>query len=213
MRATLHAQPIAIVRSRAIPVRFRAIPAICMTHDDTSEFIIWNIQRPSFILVLFLATGMIAQSPSVTPGTANQAEAPLDFVCPMHPDVHMPHPGHCPRCGMALVANLPDRVEYPLRLAVRPSAPKPGQDLQLAFTVFDPKTERPVTDFQTMHEKLYHLFIVSQDLDYFRHDHPELGTDGVFHFSTALRKPGMYRILSDFYPTGGTPQLIVKTLL
>src|SRR5215471_15857787 len=95
----------------------RAIPA---THDDTSEFIIWNIQRPSFILVLFLAIGMVAQSPSVTPGTANQAEAPLDFVCPMHPDVHMQHPGHCPRCGMALVANLPDRVEYPLRLAVRP---------------------------------------------------------------------------------------------
>jgi hypothetical protein len=114
---------------------------------------------------------------------------------------------------MALVANLPDRVEYPLRLAVRPSAPKPGQDLQLAFTVFDPKTGKLIADFQTMHEKLYHLFIVSQDLQYFRHDHPELGTDGTFHFNTVLPKPGMYRILSDFYPTGGTPQLIVKTLL
>jgi hypothetical protein len=125
----------------------------------------------------------------------------------------MPHPGHCPRCGMALVANLPDRVEYQLKLAVRPPAPSAGQDLQLAFTVFDPRTGKPVSDFQTMHEKLYHLFIVSQDLQYFRHDHPDLGPDGEFHFHTALPKPGMYRVLSDFYPTGGTPQLIVKTLM
>jgi hypothetical protein len=114
---------------------------------------------------------------------------------------------------MALVANLPDRIEYPLKLAVRPSAPKPGQGLQLAFTVFDPRTDKRITDFQTMHEKLYHLFIVSQDLQYFRHDHPELGSDGRFHFRTVLPKPGMYRVLSDFYPTGGTPQLIVKTLM
>jgi len=193
-----------------------AMTAMTSDHGDcgrSAGFIIPTIPRPAFILVLFLAIGMIAQSPSVTPGTANQAEAPLDFVCPMHPDVHMPHPGHCPRCGMALVANLPDRVEYPLRLAVRPSAPKPEQDLQLAFTVFDPKTGKLVADFQTMHEKLYHLFIVSQDLQYFRHAHPELGADGTFHFNTVLPKPGMYRILSDFYPTGGTPQLIVKTLL
>ncbi len=125
----------------------------------------------------------------------------------------MPHPGHCPRCGMALVANLPDRIEYPLKMAVRPPAPKAGQDLQLSFTVLDPKTQKQVTDFQTMHEKLYHLFIVSQDLEYFRHDHPELGADGTFHFNTVLPKPGMYRILSDFYPTGGTPQLIVRTLM
>jgi hypothetical protein len=156
---------------------------------------------------------MMAQSPSVAPGSATQPAEILDFVCPMHLDVHMPHPGHCPRCGMALVANLPDRVEYPLKLAIRPLAPKAGQNLQLAFTVIDPKTEKQVTDFQTMHEKLYHLFIVSQDLEYFRHDHPELGADGAFHFTTVLPKPGMYRVLSDFYPTGGTPQLIVKTLM
>lgn len=155
---------------------------------------------------------MVAQSPSA-PTQANQVEAPVDFVCPMHPDVHMPHPGHCPRCGMALVANLPDRIEYPLKLTVHPSAPKPGQDLQLDFTVFDPKTEKQVTDFQTMHEKLYHLFIVSQDLQYFRHDHPEPRSDGTFHFHAVLPKGGMYRVLSDFYPTGGTPQLIVKTLM
>src|SRR5262249_49733867 len=123
-----------------------------MTSDDgdferSAGFIISAIPRPAFILVLFLAIGMISKSPSVSPKPENQSEAPIAFVLPMHPDVHMPHPGHCPRCGMALVANLPDRVEYPLKLAVRPPAPKHGQDLQLAFTVIDPKTEKPVADF------------------------------------------------------------------
>lgn len=131
----------------------------------------------------------------------------------MHPDVHSSQPGYCPRCGMQLVANLPDRIEYPLKIELHPSAPRAGKDLQFAFTVMDPKTGRPVTDFQVMHEKLFHLFIVSQDLKYFRHDHPEPQPDGVFQFNANLPKPGMYRILSDFYPTGGTPQLIVKTVI
>jgi hypothetical protein len=114
---------------------------------------------------------------------------------------------------MELVANLPDRIEYGLRLALHPLPPRPGKDIQLAFTVLDPKTGELVTDYQVIHEKLYHLFIVSQDLKYFRHDHPEQGTDGVFRFHANLPRPGMYRILSDFYPTGGTPQLIVKSLI
>src|SRR5262245_3280637 len=67
MRPILHGPPNAIIRSRAIPrdLGDPLIPAIPMTHDDTSEFIIWNIQHPAFILVVFLAIGMIAQSPSV----------------------------------------------------------------------------------------------------------------------------------------------------
>ena len=114
---------------------------------------------------------------------------------------------------MKLVANLPERLEYPLKLEVNPRAPQAGKDLELAFTVYDPVNRRPVTDFQVMHEKLYHLFIVSQDLKYFVHDHPVQGRDGIFRYKTNLPEAGMYRILSDFYPTGGTPQLIVKSIV
>jgi hypothetical protein len=114
---------------------------------------------------------------------------------------------------MKLVANLPDRVEYPVALTLEPKHPRPGEDLQLAFRVFDPKTRKQVTDFQVIHEKAYHLFIVSQDLEYFVHGHPDQGPDSAFRLHTVLPKPGMYRVLSDFYPTGGTPQLIVKSLV
>jgi hypothetical protein len=131
----------------------------------------------------------------------------------MHPDVRSLKPGVCPRCGMTLVANLPDRVEYPLRMMIAPTPPRAGKDVQFTFTVLDPKTGQRVNDFQVMHEKLYHLFIVSQDLQYFVHDHPEKDPEGTFRFHTVLPRPGMYRVLSDFYPTGGTPQLIVKTVV
>lgn len=131
----------------------------------------------------------------------------------MHADVRSPLPGTCPRCGMKLVANLPDRIEYGLKLALHPQAPRPGNQVEFVFTVVDPKTGKQVTDFQVMHEKLYHLFIVSQDLRYFIHDHPQQGPDGNFHYRAQLPQPGMYRILSDFYPAGGTPQLLMKTVV
>jgi hypothetical protein len=162
---------------------------------------------------MLLAISLIAQEQSALPPQSSQGEVHTEFMCPMHPDVRSPHKGHCPRCGMDLVADLPDRIEYGLRLALGPAPPKAGKDIQLAFTVLDPKTGKKVTDYQVMHEKLYHLFIVSQDLEYFRHDHPEQGADGVFRFKTNLPRPGMYRILSDFYPAGGTPQLIVKSFI
>jgi hypothetical protein len=37
--------------------------------------------------------------------------------------------------------------------------------------------------------------------------------DGTFLYDMAFPKPGMYRVAGDFYPTGGTPQLIAKTVI
>src|SRR5581483_3196863 len=177
--------------------------------------IILKMDRRTFITGLAGLAGVLAQQSSRSaPRIHNtHAELPVEFICPMHPDVRSGQPGRCPRCGMDLVANLPDRVEYPLDLKLTPPGLHPGKELEMAFTVPDPKTGKQVTDFQVIHEKFYHLFVVSQDLQYFVHDHPEKGTDGVFRFKTVLPKAGMYRVLSDFYPLGETPQLIVKTIV
>src|SRR5579872_4473475 len=134
-----------------------------------SPSIIFNMERRAFIVGLAVAglgaAGATAQQKrSVQTPDTSQEEPPVEFVCPMHPDVHSSQPGLCPRCGMALVANLPDRIEYPLSLKLNPAGIRAGQELQLSFTVNDPSTGKQVTDFQVIHEKLYHLFIVSQDL-------------------------------------------------
>jgi hypothetical protein len=135
------------------------------------------------------------------------------YACPMDPDVRGHDPGTCPRCGMKLVAGIPDPVEYTMDLNVIPPAPKPLQPTRFEFIVRDPWKERPVTKFQIVHERLFHLFVVSQNMKFFVHDHPIFEKDGVFHYDLALPTPGMYRILGDFYPDGATPQLIAKTVL
>jgi len=52
---------------------------------------------------------------------------------------------------------------------------------------------------------------VSQDLEYFSHQHPELTAGGWFRLRTRLPKPGTYRLLADFDPAGGAPQLAART--
>lgn len=134
------------------------------------------------------------------------------WVCPMDPDVRSNQPGVCPRCGMKLASGVPDPVEYHMDLTTTPRAPKPLQITRLEFAVHDPWKDRPVTSFQVVHEKLFHLFVVSQDLQFFVHDHPIFEPDGSFRYDIAFPKAGMYRVLGDFYPDGATPQLIAKTV-
>jgi hypothetical protein len=153
-------------------------------------------------------------SPVALSGASQQKSATdTVYVCPMDPDVRSTSPGVCPRCGMTLVAGIPDYAsEYRMEVTVTPPAPKPGEKATLRFTIFDPWKNRRVVNFQIVHEKLFHLFLVSQDLQFFVHDHPVTNPDGSFTYDMVFPKAGMYRLLADIYPTGGTPQLIPKTL-
>jgi hypothetical protein len=135
------------------------------------------------------------------------------YICPMDPDVRSNKPGVCSRCGMKLATGIPEPVEYSMDLTVTPRAPKPQQMARLNFAVRDPWKDRPVANYQIVHEKLFHMFLVSQDLEFFVHNHPTYEPEEKdFRYDIALPKPGMYRVLGDFYPDGGTPQLITKTL-
>ncbi len=161
------------------------------------------------------AQGLI-QAPTSTP-LLPAPPAPLAspddvYVCPMDPDVRGHAPGVCPRCGMKLVAGIPESAEYNLELKLTPPAPRPLQPTELEFTIRDPWKDRPVSKFQIVHDKLFHMFIVSQDLKVFVHNHPVFQEDGRFTYQYAFPQPGLYRVLGDFYPDGSTPQLIAKSL-
>jgi len=135
------------------------------------------------------------------------------FYCPMEPDIRSNQAGKCPRCGMTLIEGVPDILEYPVDLSLDPAVPHPNELTRLTFGLIDPRTERAVRKLEVVHEKLYHVFVVSQDLSFFLHTHPERNGDEDFHLDVRLPKPGLYRVLSDFYPSGATPQLITNTLI
>jgi len=130
----------------------------------------------------------------------------------MDRDIRSKTPGVCPRCGMKLVPGIPEFREYPVVLSTEPNVLKPGQTTRLKFQVGDPETRKPVRDFEIVHEKLYHLFVISQDLSFFLHEHPEMQPDGSFEIQLSFSKPGFYRVLNDFYPASGTPQLVSSAL-
>lgn len=152
-------------------------------------------------------------SANATTTTPPAAQDDVEWVCPMDKDIREKQPGKCRRCGMTLVAGIPDEREYKVELTTQPRVLAPNEDIKLKFNVEDPDTNKTVQDFTVMHEKLYHLFLVSQDMQFFRHVHPEKQPDGSFVLDAKFPHPGLYRVLSDFYPTNGTPQLIARTVM
>lgn len=152
---------------------------------------------------------------------ASQAPAPdgglgqiTGWFCPMHP-VHTSHePGRCPICGMALVAGDPyDMSDYTLDVTTSPAAVSSGKPFRMTFKVQHPRTKEAVKNYEVVHDKRFHLFLISQDLTVFEHLHPDLQPDGSWQIDITLPKRGYYRVLSDFLPTGGSPQFLGRTLV
>ncbi len=136
-----------------------------------------------------------------------------DYTCPMHPDVHQAQEGLCPRCGMPLSSVKPSVIgEYQLKVISLPRSPKVGEKVQLRFVISEPQTGARVKRFVVNHEKLFHLFIISQDLADYQHIHPQLEPDGSFVVETVLPRTGLYKLHSDFFPIGGTSQVIHREL-
>jgi hypothetical protein len=164
---------------------------------------------------------------------ARQAQNALDataFVCPMHPDFTLDIAGKCPRCGMALVRATPfDVRDYGLEFRTRPvqkdgpyrkdrpyESPglvRAGETASWNFIIRHPGTGEEVQSLELVHERPYHLFVISQDMTHFQHIHPEQQPDKSWTIDVTLPTPGYYQVLSDFLPTGGASQLISRPLV
>jgi hypothetical protein len=142
---------------------------------------------------------------------APRVAEPEAFSCPMHLDVRSSKRGTCPRCGMDLVPAAPAiSQDFDLRLRTTPRAPLPGRKTRFEFEVFNPETGEQVRSFGLLHEKLFHLFIVSQDLADFQHIHPSFEPDGRFVIDAVLPRAGHYKVYADLYPLQGAPQVLER---
>ena len=145
---------------------------------------------------------------SITVGLAQQAAL---YYCPMHPDVTSTAAVACVRCAMAMVPGDPyDLREYLLDVQMTPRAPRPGQPVHIRFTVKHPSTRAVVSNLATVHDKPFHLFVISRDMETYDHVHPEAQPDGTYAVDVTLPRAGDYRLFSDFLPLGGSPQVISR---
>lgn len=168
-----------------------------------------------FVLIAaaVLATATFArtqQGAAVAPAVAEETA----WVCPMHSDYTADIQGTCPRCGMALVHAAPfDVRDYDLDFRTVPAVVRAGHKATLRFQVLHPGTGEVVRKFETVHERQYHLFVISQDMQHFEHIHPRELADGTWTIDLTLPKPGYYKVLSDVLPSGGSSQFIARPLV
>lgn len=78
--------------------------------------------------------------------------------------------------------------------------PQPNQDTTITVNIQD-SNGNPIDNFDDNHEKQMHMIIVSKDLSFFNHIHPEYQGKGVFTVTTQFPTGGEFEIISDFSPT------------
>ncbi len=111
------------------------------------------------------------------------------YTCPMHPEVRsMNKDDKCPKCEMNLVEMKDGSMnesqmkmyldKYSLKLTTEPQNIKTGEEVTLNFSLTNNETNQQIKDLDIVHEKILHLIIVSKNLAYFDHIHPEMNSDG-----------------------------------
>ncbi|WP_027409836.1 hypothetical protein [Anoxybacteroides tepidamans] len=80
---------------------------------------------------------------------------------------------------------------------------KSHEPTKLTIQVSD-KGGKPIQNFEIQHEKLMHLIVVSEDLSYFEHLHPEYKGNGSFTTAITFPSGGKYKLYADYVPKGGS---------
>lgn len=146
---------------------------------------------------------------------SSQAQAGMahDYTCPMHPDQHSNGPGKCPECGMDMVHTDGEKMEtYSMKHVTTPATIEAGKPFNLALTPTIVGKEGQAVALELHHEKKIHLVIVSSDLSWFAHVHPDYQASGSYDLSQTLPTGGEYFLYADYMPTGGQQQLEKFTL-
>lgn len=135
------------------------------------------------------------------------------YVCPMHPNIKVDRPGVCQTCGMTLVdvtAVVPGRHGLDVKWVAGP--PRAGESASLRLSVERPGSRERVSEFEDVHERPFHLFVVSWDLEHFAHVHPVMQPGGEMEVATVLPRAGAYQLYADFLPARGFPQLLQQSV-
>lgn len=89
-----------------------------------------------------------------------------------------------------------------------PGQPAPGEETVWHLRFRDAATNEPIRDVVLSHGKPVHLIVVSADLAWFNHLHPEPVGDGTFTLTTTVPRAGEYVLYADFESAELGPLLV-----
>jgi len=87
----------------------------------------------------------------------------------------------------------------------------PNEEVELSFAVSDASSGNKTYLFRKVYSKVVHLIIVSSDLTYFDHVHPEQ-KENAFVINYKFPKNDVYHLYTDFQPFGAIEQQIASTI-
>ena len=130
------------------------------------------------------------------------------FACPMHPDVKGKEGDKCPKCGMALehMDEMPAKGNFQMQFTSSSQTIEAGKATTLSFIPKNKDNNSATVPLDVEHEKKIHLIIVSEDLSWFNHIHPEYQADGSYTVTETFPNGGNYILFADYKPTGSTHQ-------
>jgi hypothetical protein len=101
-----------------------------------------------------------------------------------------------------------------LQVETAPRMVRAGEPAELRIRLAARQTPNtPVKEFDRVHEQLMHVIIVSRDLGYFDHVHPDFNPDtGTFRLRYTFPAGGEYQIFSDATPKSAGTQVLVSPL-
>lgn len=88
---------------------------------------------------------------------------------------------------------------YTAELKLNNEQVESGKPVELTFQIKDPKGKN-VSDLEIVHEKPMHLFMVSEDLSQYFHEHPTRQTDGTYKLPYTFPNGGKFKVFIDFKP-------------
>ncbi|MFN0133018.1 MAG: heavy metal-binding domain-containing protein [Phycisphaerales bacterium] len=153
-----------------------------------------------------VAAPALAQHEHIAERPTPAAAAPVAerYYCPMHCEGEKVYDkaGKCPVCKMTLKVQTSNLYTASVREVsdAGNGTFKAGVPSLLELRIKNP-TGMLLKNFETVHEKVLHLLVVSKDLSWFRHEHPVMQPDGTFTLAFAFPAGGAYNVYHDFTPS------------
>lgn len=102
--------------------------------------------------------------------------------------------------------------KFDMAFKSEPATIAAGKPARLYFRPEETGNSSSVVPLDLVHDMKVHLFIMSKDLSYFAHEHPDSVSDGSYVWEHTFPSGGEYILFQDYTPTGSGHQLGRQTI-